>query len=272
MEQLNADVLLKNQCPYCAHTVEVGGHLVGEMINCPNASCGKIFRIAVPEGETAQRETPAMRVETDLEGEALSSRASSTEAISSEAISSEAISSEAISSETLSTELPVSDETQLYMIHPAFLRRQPLKALAVAAAGLAGLVALTWWAAGGPAEGSFTDGEYVAAMPAWLLGGLGAILAGGAALLFASWWLQSRFTTITVTSKRTTYREGFFSRATSEVQHNDVRNLQVDQTLWQRILGIGDIAISSSGTDGMEIHANGIAAPDRIAEVIRRYE
>jgi hypothetical protein len=204
MEQSHADILLKNQCPYCGHAVEVGGHLVGEMINCPNSNCGKIFRIAVPEGAPARQGAPARRVESELDGD------------------------------TLSTDLPIPDETQLLKIHPAFVRRRPLKALTVAAAGLAGLVALAWWV-GGPPDALVTEGESIAAMPQWFLGGLGAILAGGAALVFVSWWIGSRFTTITVTSKRTTYREGLISRATSEVQHNDVRNLQVDQKIWERL-------------------------------------
>lgn len=98
------------------------------MINCPNSTCGKIFRIAVPEGEPTQQGTPARRVESELEGD------------------------------TLSTDLPIPDETQLLKIHPALVRRRPLKALTAAAAGLAGLVALAWWA-GGPPDALVTEME-----------------------------------------------------------------------------------------------------------------
>jgi hypothetical protein len=241
MEQPPADVFLKNQCPYCGHAVEVGGHLVGEMISCPHSACGRIFRIAVPEGEPAEQDAIAKRVESASE------------------------------SEDLSTALPISDETLLLTIHPTFVRRRPLKALTVAAAGIAGLVALAWWGSR-PSDVPVANDEFIAAMPQWLPAGLGALLAVGAALVFVFWWIRSWLITVTVTSKRTTYREGVISRAMTEVQHDDVRNLQIEQNLLDRILGIGNIAISSSGEDGMEIHAIGIPGPDRIAEVIRKYQ
>jgi len=53
------------------------------------------------------------------------------------------------------------------------------------------------------------------------------------------WMLLSQFTTLTVTDDRTIYQEGFVSRETSEVQHNDVRNIQLDQSFVRRLLGIG---------------------------------
>jgi uncharacterized membrane protein YdbT with pleckstrin-like domain len=73
-----------------------------------------------------------------------------------------------------------------------------------------------------------------------------------------------------VENKPTTFQEGIISRETSEVQHDDVRNLQIDQNILERLLGIGDIAISSSGQDDMEIQVKGIPSPDRLAKVIRK--
>ena len=81
--------------------------------------------------------------------------------------------------------------------------------------------------------------------------------------------LLSQFTTLTVTDDRTTYQEGFVSRETSEVQHNDVRYIQLDQSLVQRLLGIGGVSISSSGQDNLEIVANRLPNPKRIIELIR---
>ncbi|MDQ3333471.1 MAG: PH domain-containing protein, partial [Planctomycetota bacterium] len=83
------------------------------------------------------------------------------------------------------------------------------------------------------------------------------------------WWAQTRFTMLTITSRRSTLRRGLIARETSEVQHRDVRNLQINQTTLERLLGVGDIAISSAGQDGLEIHVEGIPHPEKVAAVVR---
>jgi hypothetical protein len=58
-------------------------------------------------------------------------------------------------------------------------------------------------------------------------------------------------------------------RETSEVQHDDIRNIQVKKSLSDRILGIGRIAISSAGQDDMEIDIRGVPHPDGVADTVR---
>jgi hypothetical protein len=238
MQDQASGMFLKNQCPYCQRVVEVDAHLVGEMVTCPNERCGKVFRIAVPQGRPAKRGSSGQRIHRgETEDDSLTA---------------------------------VSDETLLFKTHPAFIRRRPLKALGVAVGGIVGLATLGLWA---NAHWELRAVEpNMAAAPEWLLLSLGCLLAGGALVMFLWWWVLSLFTTVTVTNKRTTFQEGIISRETSEVQHDDVRNLQIDQNILERMLGIGDIAISSSGQDDMEIRANGIPSPDRLAKVIRKYQ
>lgn len=226
-------LLLKNQCPHCERVAEVDAYRVGEVITCPNEGCGKAFRIAVPAGRPAQRGASARRIDRD-DG-------------------------------SLS---PTSDETLLFKTHPAFVRPRLFKALGVAIGGIGGCVALGLWANARWEIGA-VDPDWATA-PEWLLLSLGCLLAGGALMMFFWWWVLSLFTTVTVTNKRTTFQEGIVSRKTSEVQHDDVRNIQIDQNILERLLGIGDIAISSSGQDDMEIQAKGIPSPDRLAKVIRK--
>ncbi|MFG0334833.1 MAG: PH domain-containing protein [Maioricimonas sp. JB049] len=90
--------------------------------------------------------------------------------------------------------------------------------------------------------------------------------------LMAGWYVQVLYRTLTITNKRTIYRQGLISRRTNEVQHDDVRNIQVNQGILDRLLGVGRIAISSSGQDDMEIDVKGIPHPDGIAETIRTYQ
>jgi uncharacterized membrane protein YdbT with pleckstrin-like domain len=85
------------------------------------------------------------------------------------------------------------------------------------------------------------------------------------------WWLKSSATTLTVTTRRTTLTHGLLSKHTSEVMHEHVRNIQVDQSALQRLFGVGRLAISSAGQAGMEIEIDGVPHPDAIESTIDRY-
>ena len=100
----------------------------------------------------------------------------------------------------------------------------------------------------------------------------GLALAAAGALTIAYWWLQTRFRSVTVTSKRTLYTQGIFSKQTSEVQHDDVRNMQVNQSFFDRLVGVGHLAISSSGQDDMEIDVRGLKSPQRVIDIVREYQ
>jgi uncharacterized membrane protein YdbT with pleckstrin-like domain len=95
------------------------------------------------------------------------------------------------------------------------------------------------------------------------------ILVGVGIVILLIWWLICKSTRLEVTNKRTIVTKGLLSKATNEVRHSDVRNIQVTQSFLQRILGCGTIAISSAGQSEMEILVTGIPDPQGIAETIR---
>ncbi|MFK7984963.1 MAG: PH domain-containing protein [Sandaracinaceae bacterium] len=82
-------------------------------------------------------------------------------------------------------------------------------------------------------------------------------------------WLKQRATRIVVSNRRTTLREGILDRRTNEVRHSDVRNVRVEQTLVQRMFGVGKIEISSAGQSDVEIALKGIPDPQHVADMIR---
>lgn len=147
-------------------------------------------------------------------------------------------------------------EKDVLVRHPAMFRNAPLQYLAYLVLIVGG--ALVGWAAS------------AALMPIVAFFGTFAAVAGLVGLL--GWWIQTMFRSLTVTNKRTIYREGIISRRTNEVQHDDVRNIQVDQNFFQRLFNVGRVAVSSSGQDDLEIDVRGIPDPEGVAATIRKYQ
>ena len=54
---------------------------------------------------------------------------------------------------------------------------------------------------------------------------------------------------------------GLFSRNQLSIRLNDIRSIELNQSLAQRIFGIGDLAFYSAGTDSPEIKFLGILKP-----------
>ena len=86
------------------------------------------------------------------------------------------------------------------------------------------------------------------------------------------WWWVDRFTAaFEITTKRTIMHRGFFSKSSSEVLHDNIRNIQIDQSFLQRVTNVGRVGISSSGQDGVEIQVNHLPSPKKLQEIIDLY-
>jgi len=87
----------------------------------------------------------------------------------------------------------------------------------------------------------------------------------------AIWWVITKTSMLTVTNKRVIQRRGLISKHTTEVVHRDVRNIQISQSIFQRIFGVGNIGISSAGQGGVEIQFDGLLQPEAVKAIIDRY-
>jgi hypothetical protein len=222
--------LLTAQCPYCGRDVETTiEHIAGPIV-CP--SCEKPFEMEMPTTKvTSVREVD-----------------------------------DANTSKKLATE---PAERILFRVHPVLFRAHPLGTMIGAAVSLASIYGLWLSLANNTLarQSTFPDSTTLGSFN-WLLWlSIAALLVVGS-LVFA-WFVQSASTTLTLTDSRTILRRGLISRESSEVQHDDVRNIQVNQSFFQRLLRIGDIGISSSGQDDLEILIKGIPTPSRIVKTIR---
>lgn len=69
-------------------------------------------------------------------------------------------------------------------------------------------------------------------------------------------------------SDRVSIEEGFWAKETSEFFIKDIRSIDVRQGLWGRIVGIGDVTISTAATVDAAEEACGVAQPKHIKELL----
>lgn len=93
-------------------------------------------------------------------------------------------------------------------------------------------------------------------------------LVGVGLIILLIWYLRTLGTKLTVTSEQTTLRRGLLSKSTNDVFHENVRNIIVRQSVFQRMMGTGYVGISSSGQSDIEIEVNGIPDPELVKELI----
>ncbi len=157
-----------------------------------------------------------------------------------------------------------SDERTIVSVHPVMLRAHPFRFLLLVALFIGG-IAFTVIGSRylGKLEATRNSSQIYATL-------IGAGIAATGLIGLIVWYIANLGTTLTITTNRTRLVRGLIARSSSEVQHDDVRNIQVNQGIIQRMINVGDLAISSSGQDDLEIAVNGIASPERLASEIRR--
>ncbi|MGH7597511.1 MAG: PH domain-containing protein [bacterium] len=62
---------------------------------------------------------------------------------------------------------------------------------------------------------------------------------------------------------------GIIAREVSSIRVADVRNINVKQSLWDRILFVGDIEFSSAASDNAEVMFKGVSRPMRIKRKVQ---
>lgn len=162
------------------------------------------------------------------------------------------------------SEIPATSRTQsskpedlLRMVRPALVRGHPMACLGVAVLAVGGATLAVM--------SNFNE----LAWQLWV--GLASMAASG----IWSLWLfvfGHRWDRLRITSHRVIDERGILKRSTSEVLHGHVRNIRITQSIWQRIVGIGDLEIDSAAGDGeADIRIANVPGPDAIKRLIDRY-
>lgn len=120
----------------------------------------------------------------------------------------------------------------------------------------------------------------------WLLCVAVAVLAVFLSVRYAApWWLvavalipmvvimlKRCSTEFIVKHDEVTMEKGLFAKNSVEVGMPQIRTIEVRQTVFQRMLGVGDIMIASSGTDTYEIVVPGIENPKELRDIIQGFQ
>ncbi|MEM7228729.1 MAG: PH domain-containing protein [Planctomycetota bacterium] len=149
-------------------------------------------------------------------------------------------------------------ETDILAFRPAMLRAKPLAALIILLLFFGGLVGAFWVGR----EGN----------RALLYMALGASVI--ALLWWAGWYINHLTQQLRLTNKRTIYRRGLLRKHTNEVLHDHIRNMQIEQSLFQRLVGTGNITLDSSaggGSTAAEITVRDVPKPAKLKKIIDQY-
>lgn len=91
-------------------------------------------------------------------------------------------------------------------------------------------------------------------------------LAGPIPLLIL--WLSTHNQELVITTDRARKRTGIVSTSTTELELTSIRNVQVEQNLLERILGVGTLRLASAGQAGIELTISGIGDPKGVRDLI----
>jgi uncharacterized membrane protein YdbT with pleckstrin-like domain len=67
-------------------------------------------------------------------------------------------------------------------------------------------------------------------------------------------------------------REGLIARKVKSIRIQDLRNINVNQSLVERILGVGDVEFSSAGGSGIEVVFRGVDKPLEVKALAQRLQ
>jgi len=98
----------------------------------------------------------------------------------------------------------------------------------------------------------------------------GFAVIGVGALTFIVTMIRSRTISWSLTSDRLIEKRGLLASRRREMELADIRSVEVDKRVGQRMIGLGDVTIASAASADYAIRLNDIGAPDETAETIRK--
>jgi len=99
---------------------------------------------------------------------------------------------------------------------------------------------------------------------------LALLMWAGAAAVLGMISLARRYTSWSLTSDRLIARRGLIASHRREMELSDVRSIEVDRGVMQRMLGLGNVTVASAASTDFVISLFDIPDPERVAEMLRQ--
>jgi uncharacterized membrane protein YdbT with pleckstrin-like domain len=99
------------------------------------------------------------------------------------------------------------------------------------------------------------------------VGWIAIVLIVGSALWLLARYAQYATTNFVITSDRIIYRSGVFAKSGIEIPLERVNNVLFSQSIFERLLGAGDLMIESGGMEGQQRFSD-IKHPDEVQRTI----
>ncbi len=94
-------------------------------------------------------------------------------------------------------------------------------------------------------------------------------LMGAGVAMFALAMLARSTVSWSVTSDRIIERRGLLASRRREMELADIRSVEIDRRLVQRLVGLGDVMIASAASGDFMIRLHDIMDPEAVAETVR---
>jgi uncharacterized membrane protein YdbT with pleckstrin-like domain len=88
------------------------------------------------------------------------------------------------------------------------------------------------------------------------------------ALVILGGFLWRMTTTYTITNQRLTIRRGILSRHLQQTRVERVQNVNVDQSIVDRLVRVGQVDFDTAGTDDSDFTFRGVASPDQVVRAV----
>lgn len=82
------------------------------------------------------------------------------------------------------------------------------------------------------------------------------------------WWLASLVDKLEIHPREVVWNHGLLSKSYTEINMGSIRTVRVNQSLFQRIVGAGDLIIFTTG-DIPELSVSGLPRPKEIRDLIK---
>jgi uncharacterized membrane protein YdbT with pleckstrin-like domain len=99
---------------------------------------------------------------------------------------------------------------------------------------------------------------------------IGLGMLGAAVVMAVLATFHRRSISWSLTSDRLIERRGLLANHRREMELADVRSIEVDRSLTQRLLGLGNLLVASAASADFMIKLQDVPDPDRVAEILRQ--